>query len=269
MSHDGDPTAVVYLFLRAVLSLFRTFGWLNYIFCWDHHNSIRRRIYPGYKNRPPKSLEEQEKLRQLYAQIALLRDEIIPAIGWRNSFQQGGREADDLIASIVINSSLSKKFHVVSSDHDLYQLLDWCDLVRPGEGHNSWRRFKKDDYQDAFGNITPQGWARVKAIAGCSSDTIPGIQGVGEVKAVLWLKGGLRKGKLTERIDSENGQAIIKRNLELVTLPIRGTVISKLQEDDLNFTSFKEVCEQLGMLSFLKGDEKEDWLDLLQLRTPF
>ena len=41
--------------------------------------------------------------------------------------------------------------------------------------------------------IKPFEWHKVKAIAGCSSDNVKGVAGVGEITAIKYLKGELKK----------------------------------------------------------------------------
>ena len=90
----------------------------------------------------------------------------------------------------------------------------------------------------------------MKALAGCSTDSVPGIKGVGEKTAIKYLKNELKESsKIYQRIISKEGWNIYKRNIELVKLPFTGTKIFKLKTDKLSATGWKEVVEQLGMKS--------------------
>ena len=51
------------------------------------------------------------------------RINIIPKMGFKNSFIRTGQEADDIIAQLTIDYP---GMTIVSNDKDLYQLLDNC-----------------------------------------------------------------------------------------------------------------------------------------------
>jgi hypothetical protein len=156
-------------------------------FCFDHGKPKRARLYPAYKaNRKPESIEDKEHRSERNRQINLLRNEYLPAIGFKNVFWQEGYEADDLIASIVRSNARLTDIAILSSDKDLYQLLSPRVFM--------WNRGKKTTLQSFYQEwgIKPDRWAEVKAMAGCTSDNIEGIDGVGEKTAIKFLNLVLR-----------------------------------------------------------------------------
>jgi 5'-3' exonuclease len=61
-------------------------------------------------------------------------------------------------------------------------------------------------------------WAVVRAIAGCTTDGIPGIPGIGAASAVKYLN-GYASDKIVDKICLPENQVLLQRNLKLVTLP--------------------------------------------------
>ena len=96
--------------------------------------------------------EDQKEMREsTQLQMKILRKEILPAMGFTNIRHQIGYEADDHIATPVMqdgpfNGMPSKRktafpeerknndrppFLIVSADEDLFQLLDYADQYSP------------------------------------------------------------------------------------------------------------------------------------------
>ena len=67
--------------------------------------------------------EEKEAYWDFRQQVAKLRKEYLPAIGFRNILHQQFFEADDVIASVCQYSLKGSQGIIVSSDHDMFQLL--------------------------------------------------------------------------------------------------------------------------------------------------
>ena len=188
----GNKTGIVYGVLREILNLQERFSTNKIVFAWDLGDPLRREIYPAYKlNRQHFNLDPQdgENRRQMRKQMLALRTEYLHGIGYRNIFFQEGHEADDVIASIVLNSLQPKeKAIIVSADQDLYQLLNHRVFI-----WNPVRKVLIDEANfSAFHGIEPARWHCVKAMAGCSSDNVKGIMGIGEVLAARFLQGQLK-----------------------------------------------------------------------------
>ena len=116
--------------------------------------------------------------------------------------------------------------------------------------------------------ILPDQWALAKAIGGCSGDGIIGIKGVSDPKnpsskALQYIKGILLKGKIFDRIESEKGQEIIKRNLPLVSLPYdnNDNKMKKmiLRRNKYNRKGVLKVFDELHFKSFLERDNFVKW----------
>jgi 5'-3' exonuclease len=91
-------------------------------------------------------------------------------------------------------------------------------------------------FKERYG-ISPKRWIAVKALAGCNTDNIPGITGVGEASAVKYLRGNLKESSIYyRRIEEGIAQGILQTNRALVKLPFEGTPVPELRvDDDLNW----------------------------------
>ncbi len=260
LSYDDMKTGIIFGFLGRVLSIYERFECSDFIFCWDSRKSHRKREFPAYKvKRKEKTKEEKEALQIAYVQFNLLKKEILPQIGFKNIVSQSGLESDDLIAKICIDEIEPIIF--ISSDSDLYQCLNVnAHMFIPTKDKIMTDVTFKEEYE-----IEPSSWSEVKAIAGCTSDSVPGIKGVGEKTAIKYLRNELKEGAKLTSILSDEGQEIIERNRSLVRLPHRKTRrVNCGRDNDFSFKNFKSVCETFGMFSLLEKSTIRKWRELLQ-----
>lgn len=251
LSFKAQDTNIIYGFLSQVKKIVEQIRTDRIIFCFDSPKSYRRLVYPNYKNRKLDP-EVKKRLVQAKPQFVELEEEVLPKMGFKNIFSQNGYESDDLIAEICWRSP--DDYVIVSSDEDLFQLL-YQGPVRETKIFNTKKFIDLSTFQGTT-RLKPTDWVMVKAIAGCSTDTVEGIEGVGEVKAIQYIKGELPDGKIKKRIESDEGKEIIHRNLNLVGLPHNGLKpLNEIQivDDDLYSIEFMEVFRDYGFQSFLKS----------------
>jgi DNA polymerase I len=243
LSTRGIKTGIIFGFLNSLLKFADTFHTNRFIFTFDSKRSVRKDIYPDYKgSRNNVDAEAQRVNGVAFPQFTVIRKEILPKIGFRNIFHAVGYEADDIIAKIVQN--IDMKYIVVSRDNDLYQLLDYCDMYDPEKK----KVFSKLDFQEQH-RIEPSQWSKVKSIAGCDTDNIKGVYGVGESTACKYLTGKLSQtSKAYRSIVAEKDT--IAFNEKLVTLPFDGTPSFTLQEETLSLKGFLDVCGTFDLYSF-------------------
>lgn len=245
LSHKNQDTGVIYGFFNQIQHACQTQQVAHIAFCWDSRQSRRKLIFPAYKSNRGKS--DPQILRCL-KQITLLREELIPRLGFKNSFHKTGFEADDLIARVCVTSQSGQERIIMSNDQDLYQLLSaGTTIYKPSKR----RLYTLHDFMRDYG-IPPYFWAEVKAIAGCSSDAIPGIPGIGEKRALDFIKHPPGPYKRHPKIELGEGSRIRERNLKLVKLPFEGTPPLELDWSELpSFAEWILLCEELGFTSFL------------------
>jgi DNA polymerase-1 len=255
LSWEDKKVGVMFGFMVQILSLAKRFESNRFVFAWDSRESVRTKVFPEYKagRKKEKTPEEKELDDIAYGQFNTIQHEILPEVGFHNSFWQEGYEADDIIASIVKHGS--EKIVIISTDEDLYQLLsDNVSMYSIKKKqvfthHNLWKDFK----------VPPQDWADVKAIGGCSSDGIPGISGVGEKTACKYLNRQLPINHKTYKSIKGNKE-LIERNLKLVTLPYAGTHIFDVSSNgNLSLRGFLNICSRYGFESFMWKDNLAQW----------
>lgn len=252
LTYESVTTGVIFGFLRRVLSIGITNNDPQLVFCWDSRRSHRKREYPEYKaNRKYEDQTEEEKElnNMAFEQLDRLRTEIIPRLGFSNSFMQNGVEADDIMAKIAFTAPREpgEKPLIVSSDEDMLQCLWAADIYSPSKDIY----ITEDDFQATYG-IESKQWWEVKSIAGCKTDNVKGVVGVGEKTAAKILSGKLKKGKLFDKVWSEEGVAISLRNRPLVELPHRRTrPIRVVKQKPLKKEYYIEICLELGFQSML------------------
>lgn len=249
LTYMGSPTTIIYAFLREVLFLQEQFQADHLVFCFDSKSSLRKKIYPEYKaKRHTKEMTEEELGFEIEFrhQIKLLCTTYLPEIGYRNIFRKKGFESDDLIARLAETIHDDDKAVIISSDHDLFQCLSSnVSVYFPTQRREVTAKSFKKEYR-----ISPKQWALVKSITGCKSDNVEGIRRVGEITAIRYVLGELKKdGDVCHLIEA--GKGIIERNKKLVTLPFEGCPILKLQKDELTEKGWKSVCERLGFSSLV------------------
>ena len=266
LTYGEMETGVIFGFLEQIKILANKFNTNKFIFCWDSKKSKRKELYPDYKRHRHKDKTEIEQIEDniAFKQFYDLRTAVLPKLGFKNIYIQTGYEADDLIAVTVKENRGSHNgefdFIVVTNDDDLLQLLDHCDIYNP--------KTKKLEsiatFSEEYG-IPPNMWSAIKSLAGCTSDNVKGVEGVGIVKAIAYVTKKLKKGKIYDRIINE-GPTISKRNAPLVHLPMAGTIIiTPIENEVFNILDFIDVFEKYGLKSFLKKETLDQWRKLFNM----
>lgn len=256
LSFEEMKTEIIFNFLNQIMSLAKRFETNHFAFCWDSRKSFRRDLYPDYKykRREEKTQEEKDFATLAYEQFHRLRREVLPALGFQNNFIQTGLEADDIIASIVFSKHKPKPI-IVSRDNDLYQLLLYCAMF----DFQTLKMMTDDSFAKEYKSLSSL-WNLVKAIGGCTSDNVAGIEGVGEKTAIKYINHILPSNHKTfKAIQSKEGQKIIERNKPLVYLPFKGTKNFPIKEDKLYSKDFYNTFEALGFKSFLTQEAFNEW----------
>lgn len=264
LSYNNERTGVIFGFLKKVLKLAKDFDTNKFYFCWDHGQNKRKEVYPKYKANRHKNWSEQEKIEfdLMHKQGEELYIMTLPGIGFKNSFQQTGYEADDLMA--VIASRLhdqNRKAIMITSDADMYQCLDKCDIVNPSTMKRMTAKILLEEYR-----VTPNQWCICKSLGGCSGDNVIGIVGIADPKkktskALKYICGELKKGKIYERIESEEGQKIIERNISIVTLPFKPEEMQQIifRRDKITKEKLINTFGKYRFRSMLEDDQLKEW----------
>ena len=144
-------------------------------------NSFRKALYPAYKanrSEPPEDLVPQFPLMR----AAVRAFGLIPV-------EQDKYEADDLIATYARQArARGADVLIVSGDKDMMQLVgDGIAMFDPASGDRDERRIGREEVVAYFG-VPPEKVIDVQALAGDSTDNVPGAPGIG-VKTAAQLIG--------------------------------------------------------------------------------
>jgi len=277
----GDvATGVLFQFLSRILQVGCKYKTNSILFAFDTPTSsgVRRKFYPDYKVKRGAKHDDPEKqvaIASMYQQLDMLRTEILPQLGFTNIYRVDGFESDDIIASLVgvdipnagarlpLGVNDTDKFCIVSNDGDLYQVLGKNNRVFM-LNLASQKTYTHKDFVEEYG-IDPVQWSLVKSIAGCNTDEVEGIAGVGETTAVKFIKKELPTHHKTYTAIT-NGTDIINRNTYLVRLPHRDFPWDMLEVKSNVFNGrgsyFKEMCNTYGFHTFLSPEALSEWKQL-------
>lgn len=251
MRYANQGTGVLFGFMKRLIKLAKDFESPQLIFCWDSKKSWRKISYADYKGTRKDKTPEQEALdAEAYPQFQLLRTEILPRIGFRNVFMQPGLESDDLMAWWAMKGLLADKTVMITGDEDMYQCLGFADFYCPSKK----LYVTEEDLRAEYGCSDEQ-WGEAKRIAGCPTDNVQGVAGVGMKTAIKYLNGEMKKGSKTYmKIVSPAGKHFAKRNKDLVVLPHPRTKAMEYQDDEFSLKEFGRVLREYGMRSLLGED---------------
>jgi len=170
----GFPTGVVYGFYQTLKKIIDKYKPSYVGVCFDvSRKTFRQEKFKEYKiNRPPVP-------DGLKAQIPLVK-KLINALGIK-IIEKEGFEADDVIASLCKKArQIDYGVVIVSSDKDLYQLID-KDKVSV-YNYNKDKFITKKDFLKEYG-FDPQLITDYLSLTGDSIDNVPGAKGIGKVGA--------------------------------------------------------------------------------------
>lgn len=245
LTHGDIPTGVPFGMLAEAGWLVEKFKCDRIAWVFDKGRSVRETYLPGYKaSRKPDPHGDPVKYAQrvaIHKAVVSMATDILPSIGYKSIWYSNHYEADDIIARYCQEHPREETI-VVSADGDLYQLLymPWVKLWNPA----AKKLWDADTFEEAKG-IPPEFWAEVKAITGCDSDDVPGVEGVGEKGAIDWILGKLKhtSTKAQKLLASTD---FIEWNKPLVKLPWPGTPDFEYIEHDLTVAAWDALCDRLG-----------------------
>lgn len=244
LKHGGLATGVSFGVLRDIETLIDLFDPSCVIWAFDGGGpGLRGQLYSGYKaSRQDLTEEEREQRKEFYAEVDRLKTQHLPDVGFKNIFTVRGYEADDIIAHVAQNLPPNTEAAIVTADGDLLQCLsDRVFYFNPTTKKTTTIRSFKEKY-----GIVPSMWASVKALAGCSTDDVPGIKGVGEVTAAKWFAGTLKPDTKAYKSISEHID-VYEKNMPLVQLPYPGIEVPEIKEDEYEFEKLLKVRADLGI----------------------
>ena len=165
-------------FIRTIQSLSKSYEAARTIVCFDFGKSYYRMdMHEEYKGtrKKPQDEEEIKKYEEFFAVLNDLPEQLDEEV-----LKFRGVEADDILAWITQNVS-DKYDHtwIISSDRDLYQLVDENISIFNIFGR---REVTMQSLRDDF-DVSPSEYMLSRIIEGDKSDNILGIDGIGPKRA--------------------------------------------------------------------------------------
>lgn len=258
------------------------------VMCCDAGDSkYRLSKYPEYKltRREARAKEELEKPAEAARKAAFIKDakefiDLSPMFGF-DVVKCPGIEADDIIAYFVQHTDLTThRIAILSSDTDILQ------VIRPNVVQRSYSKkmkFKPLDvdvppkvwvntsrFIEVYG-IEPKQWVHFKALAGDTSDNITSPEGLGEGGALKLIQkygdidtifkeaeaGTLQIPRLAKKakaaLATEEGQAMVRRNVDIVSLLYTDEQHKELFVDTGWDVALDEVIDTLSEPPLVEG----------------
>ncbi|MFH1157862.1 MAG: DNA polymerase I [Pseudomonadota bacterium] len=257
---DGTPINAVLGFTNMLVKLITDMHVPNIAVIFDaKRKNFRNDIYPAYK------ANRAETPPELIPQFPLIREATeafsIPSI------EMEGYEADDLIATYV-NLAHARGIHVtiVSSDKDLMQLVkDGVRMFDPLK----YKYMGEAEVLEKFG-VTPDKVVDVQALAGDSSDNVPGVPGIGvktaaqlineygDLETLLQRAHEIKQQKRRESLIENAGLARLSKQLVLLDAHVKVPVgIDALKIGTPDAGKLFHFLREQGFKSVLARMEKQ------------
>ena len=203
MTVNGKPVHAVYGFATMLITMIKTYSPKYIAVAFDlPQPTFRHKMYSGYKAKRtgmPDDLAVQMPILK-----NMLRDMGIAII------EKEGYEADDIIGTMAKNTDCFT--YIVTGDRDSFQLIDGTTtVIMTKRGITEVLELDENSLKSEYG-LTPKQIIDYKSIAGDTSDSIPGVPGIGDKGAHTLLE---QYGSLDGVYENlENVGATLRRKLE-------------------------------------------------------
>ncbi len=212
---------------------------------FDIGKNFRHDMYEDYKAGRKETPDDLKK------QMPVAR-KILDGMGIKY-YEVENYEADDIIGTITKMTENDPEFDstIVSSDKDLLQLIsDETDVKLLRQKDHI--RMNEKTFKEEYG-IEPIKIIDLKALAGDSSDNIPGVKGIGEITALKLLRehGSLEqiyanidniKGAVQKRLIDGRKDAFFSK--EMCTI-YRDVPLENTSLEDMKYTGENELLEEI------------------------
>ena len=177
---NGTPINAVITLNRMLKNAFKQYNPTHVLIAFDAGpKTIRHKKLESYKGGRQKTPDE------LIVQFPIIK-EMIKKMGIIQ-YELNEIEADDIIASLAVKYSRDNEVIVMSSDKDLYQLVDNnISIAVPQNGSKPNDFVFINNFEERFG-YCPNQVKDIKGIVGDPSDNLPGVKGIGIKGAIKLL----------------------------------------------------------------------------------
>lgn len=262
----GEMTSAVFGFVRKLFSILREYQPDGVAVAFDRGSTWRHEEFAQYKatrDAMPDDMKPQlERIEQILEALH------IPIITKENY------EADDVLGALAKQAADNgHDVLILTGDRDMFQLV--TDRIRilytSGGPSPVTKPYGVVEVAARYDGLTPDQFLDMKALAGDSSDNIPGVSGVGEKTAIKFLKeyGSLdglyahidqvRRSKLQQNL--RDAEADVHRSKRLMTIISDLDVTfdaERFSRQEYDSGAIRRLFEELEFRSFLRELELLD-----------
>ena len=254
---DGIYTNGIYGFCKTLKKIETKYHPEYLAVAWDlNRNTFRRKMYPDYK-------AQRKPTRQELSSQFEYTQKLLDYIGIY-SFGIDGLEADDLVGSMA-KKYADQDVVILTKDHDQLQLIDshttvWLnakvddiivelgikqsDVPTHPEGYFP---FDEKTFESYYG-FKPIQIIDYKALAGDSSDNIPGIKGVGEKSATELIKEFGSVESIVDFITTADKKTLDAKKEEFKARGATRIPLKALSEDMVGGPNMGLLCKKLATI---------------------
>lgn len=245
LEYGGKLTGLYYMFFNTLRQLTYKFNPANMVIMWDGGRNVRKDEYPTYKERnkniKPEQLELMQRIKHEYPCIVSM----CSRMGFAG-YSLDGYEADDLIALFCQRFNYINKI-IITRDEDMYQCLDsTTSIYSPDDKQRKNLEWFVKTYE-----INPNQWGIYKSLAGCNSDNVSGIPGVGEKTALEILKGTVNQ-KAMDKLETHKELWNLCKRLTVLPHPNLKNHRIKFKQTRININQMAMEFQKMGMRSLLE-----------------
>jgi len=256
------PTNALYGFVSMINKIINEENPEYIAVAFDIGKNFRKEKYDFYKegrNATPDDLKMQMPIAR----------KILDAMGIKY-LELEPYEADDIIGTLAKWADLDPEFDatIISSDRDLLQLISPVVDVKLLK-QSGFIKYNPETFLTDWG-IEPIKIIDLKALAGDSSDNIPGVRGIGDKTALKLLTeyGSLEgiyeniesiKGKTREKLETDRDNAFMSKEIATIfrDVPLDIT-FEEIKYQGANAEELSTIYEELEFYSLLKNFERKE-----------
>ncbi|MCD6329015.1 MAG: DNA polymerase I [Candidatus Cloacimonetes bacterium] len=255
----GENTSAIFGFLRTIISLLERFEPEYFAIIFDEKEpTFRHKTYKEYKatrDKMPEDLVEQ--LKPILEMVNLSHIA---------KLSKPGYEADDIIATLTERYENEHDIVIVSSDKDLYQLVnDRVKLYEPSKD----KFIGIKEVEEKF-DVPPEKIVDLLALAGDSSDNVPGIPKVGpktaakliaefgDLESIISHASEISSEKIKDNIVTYADQGRLSKELVILDKHVPIDIsLDTMKVPDIFTESLRDFCVHYEMYAFMKHFQGE------------
>ena len=258
----GFPTNALYGFVSMINKILNEEKPEYIAVAFDIGKNSRKEKYDFYKE------GRHETPDELKRQMPIARD-ILNAMGIKY-LELAPYEADDIIGTLAKMADLDPEYDatIISSDRDLLQLISPVVDVKLLK-QSGYIKYNPDTFKTEWG-IEPIKIIDLKALAGDSSDNIPGVKGIGDKTALKLLQeyGSLEciyenieniKGKTKEKLVNDKENAFMSKEIATIFKDVPLNIeFEDIKYKGVNEDELGNIYNDLEFYSLLKNFNRKE-----------